>query len=182
MRTIPDVEKNSLLPIFVTVSVDPRPDHTRRVAADDLDGVAGVLRVDQLPGVPTTSRRHAAVLLHRPSTAFHPSHCRCSCSMDDRNRQRAAAGTTGSRLPRSGRTPGPAGTLRNPVLNHHRLSVHYLKKNGQICFLQRRANYKSTHKSDDVNDLSTIISVRNAVCERSSKMVELSDKASCTFQ
>jgi len=51
---IPDVEKNSLLPVFIAISMHPRANHTRRIAADHFHGVSRVLWVDEFPGVAAT--------------------------------------------------------------------------------------------------------------------------------
>ena len=120
------------MPVFVAIGVHPRPDHTRRVAADHLDGVTRVLRVYELPGVAAAPRRHAAVLFCRSSSLFDPSDGRrCRRRVHGRGRHWAAAGETGcSRLPC--RAPSPAGALHNPALNHHRFSVHSRRQNGRI--------------------------------------------------
>ena len=167
IRLRPDVEKNPLLPVVVAVSVHPGPDDTGRVAADHPHRVAGILRVDQLAGVAAAPWWHTAALL-RSSTSIHPSGRRRRRHMDDRHR--AAAGTTRPRLPsrQCCRTPSPSCTLHNPVLDQHRLLVHFRLnrkcKTVQTCKLR----CQSVHKFVELTTVPTLAAmfVRNQILRR----------------
>ena len=146
----PDVEENSLQPVVVAVGVHPRPDHTRRVAADHPHRVARLVGVDRLA---RAAGRHAAVLLGGAPT---PSRGR-------RGGPGAAAGTAGPRRhhrPPTGRAPRALDGPRNSVLDHHRCRLMSPTTNGLLEDAAARYQWTVCARSQRVRTVTLSISTR----------------------